>query len=405
MILRFQNHRISRVILYTFILTCYYLLSAIFPNVGYGDNQVAERIYPQVTMGLIGVYSLFLVLFNYKAILKSSICKPFFVYFGYAFVYVFLVIPGGSLFANFIYFLKLTMAIQTLFTLYVFLRDDYETAVKCIFFLYAVQFIYSFQSLLMDKFVYFHSHEIFNSNAGFNLIAAIPMTLIVPQKRLRAYVYIMLVVGCLFSGQRSAAVAALISFPLCLSYLRNSLRRSDIIVISLLGVIVLYPVLQIAIDNIMERMAADEKRGDIGSGRSIFWLISIKDFFSHDLLHLMFGNGYYSIQKMLGMKYGMAIEAHNGWIQNLYVYGIVGFILYVKTVFILIRKNKKVNRWLPEYHNILLICFIIFFVKCSTSHGNWDISVMPMGSLLALIAYRLRALKLNYRHDYDPLRI
>ena len=141
-----------------------------------------------------------------------------------------------------------------------------------------------------------------------------------------------------------------------------------------------------AYSNIMNRMDVEANSGAVGSGRSIFWAILLIDFFDHNIFRIFFGNGLFSTQTLLMQKYGMAIDAHNGWIQNLYVFGILGLILYARTVFILFKQNRIVNKILPKYTNVLLVCFLIFITKCSTSHGNWDISVMPFALVIAYIS-------------------
>lgn len=372
--------------IYTVILTLYYLLTMLFPNVGYGTDQAAERIYPQMLMGMIGIISLFITIIKFNRLYKSKICRAYLIYLFVTFIYVFFPIEGKTLFENFIGFLKYNMAILTLFVFYCFLKENRPKATQCLFFIYWVQFIYSMESLLMDRFVYLAQNDMFNSNAGFNLIAAVPMTLILPNKRVRLYAYIILVLACLISGQRSAALAAVISIPFSISHLRQSIKKTDIYILVFLGIIAIYPIVHMAYSNIMNRMDVEANSGAVGSGRSIFWAILLIDFFDHNIFRIFFGNGLFSTQTLLMQKYGMAIDAHNGWIQNLYVFGILGLILYARTVFILFKQNRIVNKILPKYTNVLLVCFLIFITKCSTSHGNWDISVMPFALVIAYIS-------------------
>ena len=100
------------------------------------------------------------------------------------------------------------------------------------------------------------------------------------------------------------------------------------------------------------------------------------------------------MQDLLKRTYGMAILSHNGWLDYMYIYGLGGLLLFTKTLISLIINNKKVNAVLCQYRNILLIIFILFIVKCSSSHGNWDISVMPLAMTLAVIM-----------HDYSSIEI
>lgn len=391
--------------LYTFLLVLYYLLTMIFPaDLSPKADQASERIYPQIIMGVIGIISLMMVSFNANRLINSKLCKPYFIYLIVGFIYIFYIINGTNLYKNFLYFLKLDMAILTLGTFYIFLSKNRKTALSCIYIIYTIQLIYGVESLIADRFAAMQGEdEIFNSNAGFSLITCLPMTMLLPKQRLKMYLYILLVLCCIASGQRSAALAAIITVPFTLKYFFNSVSKKDKYLITVLVLIACIPVAYFAITNIMMRNAIDAEKGDIGSGRSIFWLLLISDFIDHNLIQLLFGNGYFSPQQLLGSKYGMAIEAHNGWIQNLYVYGIIGLILYAKTVFIMLKTNKTVNKLNIYPKNLLLICFLVFFVKCSTSHGNWDISVMPFSIVLAMIADGIRRNKKRKVNSFKQL--
>lgn len=389
--------RLNQVKLFSICLIIYYILTALFPNIGYGANQSSERIYPQITMGIIGVYCLYSFLLNVRKLYVSSFMRPFLIYMFLSLFYIFWILPSTSLFGNFLYVLKFDMAILVMFVFYLFLRKNRERTLKYIFIIFWAQFLYAIVSLFTDRFIIQSHAAFFNSNTGFLLVSSIPMTMILPKKRMRIYVYLAIVMGCLFSGQRSAALAAIISFPWCFKYIKQNLRIKDIIFLSVLGIIALYPIVQISIDNIMYRINLDSSNGNIGAGRSIFWIIVFKQFFQNDLLHWFFGNGYYSVQNLLLTKYGMAIEAHNGWLQTLYVFGFLGFIIYLKMCFSLLTKNRFVNRVAPAYKNIFMICFIVFFVKCSTSHGNWDISMIPFSLVLAIIADQIQRNTTKFR--------
>lgn len=376
----------SPIILYTVLLTLYYILTMIFPNVRNSENQGAGRIFPQIIMGMLGLVNLLLVFKNINKLYKSAVCRVFLIYLLMSLIYVFFPIAGRSIYDNLLVFLKSNMAILTLFTFIYFFNTNRQRATRCMFFIFYIQCIYSLESLLMDKFMPLTEDDILDSNAGFNLIAAVPMTLLLPNKRLRLYAYVIMVLACMVSGQRSAALAALISVPFCIKYLRASIKKKDIYIFIFCGSIAIVPIISASYSNMVERMAVDAARGQVGSGRSVFWALLLIDFFQHNFFHILFGNGYFSSNAFLASKYGMAIEAHSGWIQNLYLFGIFGLILYSRTVFVLKKQNKYVNRLFPEYRNIFLICFIIFIVKCTTSHGNWDISVMPFSLVIAYIA-------------------
>lgn len=372
--------------IYTYLLILYYILNVLFPNIGYGDDQVKERIYPQITMGIIGIWSLLICLFNLKKLFGSIILNPFILYLSLSFIYVFWVNGNSTLSNNFIYFLKFDMAILVMSSFYLFYIKNKNVTTKLISIILFIQILYAINQLLMDKFIYKADADQFDSNAGFILIALIPLVLMIKNKRLRLYSYILLIVLCIFSGQRSAALAAVLVFPWCIRYLKGCYKKKDILFISIIGILAIYPILSYSISNFNARMEVDANQGSLGSGRSIFWMIIILDFINSNIGEMIFGHGYFSVNELLLNKYGLEIEAHNGWLQNLYTFGIFGIIIYAKTVFSMITHNKMVNTNLHKYNNLLLICFLTFLVKSVTSHGNWDISVMPFCISIAIIA-------------------
>ena len=289
------------------------------------------------------------------------------------------------------YVIRVYMAIITMLAQYSLLRKVKDDAFwnKYMYFIYLFQILFCFYSLISDRIAFVNSTEReFDSNAGFMLVTCIPLALTLPIKKLRAYVYSLLLIGCLYCGQRSAALAALVSFPLCLWYLKGSIRRKDLAIFLILGFIIIIPVLREAVQNIQLRTEIDIEKGGTGSGRTVFWLIVLQDFFTHGVTHLIIGNGTNSVADLLDKTYGLAIGAHNGWLDILYTFGFVGLFLYGTIIFSFIGRDKKISSHLPEFKHLYWIVFLIFFVKSSTSHGYFDISVVPFLTTIALMEGR-----------------
>ncbi len=374
-----------------YLLLTYYILDMLFPH---GDAAAESmRILPQTAMAICCIYCLYMAFKNGTLIGKQSIFKPYWALLILALLYV--VYPFKDmvlLYNNFIFFLKSYMAIMFMLALFVFLEKQPKATISYIYKLYIVQLIYGFYKLFADRAMFnaLGEYELFDSNAGFMLICLLPMALTLPKPRMRLFVCAAVVLGCVYSGQRSAALAAVLCAPFCFTYLKNSIKKSDVFILVLAIIFVIAPILQDAILNIQLRNEHDIDSGSFGSGRSIFWKHIWDGFWDGNILQLLFGNGTNSVPALLRKSYGMAIGAHSGWLDALYTFGLIGFCIYASTVFILLKKNKFVNKMLPYMKNMLLILFILFFVKSSTSHGYWDITVMPFSMVLAIIAHQLR---------------
>lgn len=371
----------------TFFVLIYYILTMMFPQ----RNPLVEesRIFPQTVMALICVYCLWVSINKCRTILQEKVFHFFFIILVMGFIYAF-IDTGTHIFKNILNFLKGYMAIMFMFALYIHLHQDEKMAKRNIYIIFGMQVLYVFYNLWLHRTMW-HSNgsieKIFDSNTGFLFECCIPMALIFPIKRLRLYLYLLLSIGCLFSGQRSASLAAIACVPFSLYYLKQEIKRSDIIILSVLFFVAIIPILKISFENLIARHNIDVAKKSMGSGRSIFWAIIWKHFWNNDLIYILFGNGYGSVQRLLKQTYGMAILSHNGWLDSLYIYGVTGLLVYAKSIFSILTNNKLINEYVSEYKNIFLIIFILFVVKCTTSHGNWDISVMPIAMTMAIIMY------------------
>lgn len=373
----------------TILVILYYILTMMFP--ARDDSLQGYRIFPQVTMGIICIYCLWTAINKCRMLLHVKLFQPFFALMLMGFVYVFFSRSIADIANNFLSYLTAFMSILFMFTLYIHLDTDEQMAKRNIYFIFLMQITFAFYNLWQDLFMGYavdmRRGGIHDSHAGFILECCLPFALIFPIKRLRLYIYILLFLGTISCGQRTAALVAIATLPFCFSYLRQSIKKSDIIILSILFAAAIVPVVMLAIDNLMARHEYDMRSGSIGSGRQIFWAIIWNHYWSNDLIYILFGSGYGSVQDLLKRTFGAAILSHNGWLDYMYIYGIGGLCLFAKTLISLIVANKKVNAVLSQYKNILLIIFILFIVKCSSSHGNWDISVMPIAMTLAIIMH------------------
>ena len=219
-----------------------------------------------------------------------------------------------------------------MFAVYLMLIKYGEKMEKYLFLMYFIQVLYVFYCLVVEKRAAIESNEkIFDSNSGFMLVCCIPMALLIPFKRFRIYLVLLLTAGCLISGQRSAALAAVLSLPFCFLYLKDVIARKDYLYIGVLFLLLGLPILVSAVDNIVARNNIDLRHGSVGSGREIFWLIVWKSFWGGDFVNVLLGNGLDSVPTLLKRKYGMAIGAHNGWLDHLYSFGLLGICFYIYT--------------------------------------------------------------------------
>lgn len=372
-------------LLLTILSAVYYILNMVFPYTENIEFQQTARIYPQIAGAIVVCFCMAIIIVNIRLIIRNNYLLLFLSLLSLALIYV--VFPFKPI-DNLKYVSRVYFGIFYLLALFVLLRKDRKSALKAIFTIYFFQLLFCLFSLLYDRVIYEMGLSYiaqFNSNSGFLITCCIPLSLIIPRKRLRVYLYFLLVVASFFSGQRSAALVALISVPFCLPHLWKSIRKVDIVLLVALS-LAATPIMIKSIDNIVERNAYDTDRGDdVGSGRSTFWKITWDSYKEKSIENIIFGNGTNSVAPVLEAKYGLSIGAHNGWLDILYTFGIVGLLLYALIVFGMFFRNRFFAVKGHPYKNFYLILFIIFIVKCTTSHGYFDVNVAPFCAMIAIL--------------------
>lgn len=371
--------------LYVVILSIYYFLNILFPTDYSEFSDNSNRIYPQIVAVILAIYS-YIISFKYILTIKRSKILILFVAF-FLLACLYIVYPMDIIY-NIKYVTQKYMGIIVLYTGYILQlrakQDDYwEKHLNIIFY---IQLIYALFSLLYDRFIFINtSEELFDSNAGFILTACIPLTLIIKPIRLRSYVLLFIVMACIYSGQRSAALTAILCAPFAFASIKRSIKKSDIIVLLTFLIIIGFPILFKSFENLHARNLYDVGRDDFGSGRLIIWGIVISDYINSDFLHIIFGNGLCSVEKLLGEKYGISIGAHNGWLDCIYTFGASGFIIYAAIQLSLLARAIRLRKSMKQYSTIYFVLFILFFVKSITSHGYFDITMIPYMLVIAYI--------------------
>lgn len=129
----------------------------------------------------------------------------------------------------------------------------------------------------------------------------------------------------------------------------------------------------------------------LSSGRSTFWLIDLKDYFSSNILYQVIGHGFDYIHALNLEMTGMAVQAHNDFINVLVAAGILGLLIYIlcwykffNCVLPLVRRKEK----------ILLIVYFLFPAFINGFYTYYHLSSSFF--VLTLIYFRIYHTKSNY---------
>ena len=379
--------------IYLILFIIYFVCDIMYPANGIGiASDSANRIYPQVSMGLIFLYSIYYITQNYVILINCRAFRPFIYYLLMCLLYIIFVNGERTMFDNFVQFMKITLALCIFVFIYICMKNN-PLDVKYIYTIYFIFFVYALIILIRDYYMMMiaeaaNADEGFDSNSGFILASLIPMCFLLPMKRVKIFVYLIALGACVVSGQRAAAIGALISVPIAYEYIKTSLSKKDLkllIIMAIVFFIIALPYIVGAIENLIQRTAVDADHGDVGSGRSVFWGIVVNSYFSGNPIQMFLGHGYFSVNDLLEIEYGMPIGAHNGFLDHLYTFGIIGFFLYLGIYLVISRIYNDLKKENSTYSLVVLMIIMIFLFRSAVSHGWLDLSYIPFFMPLAII--------------------
>ena len=85
------------------------------------------------------------------------------------------------------------------------------------------------------------------------------------------------------------------------------------------------------------------KLAAVTSGRSVFWIIDLQQYWESSFLNKILGNGWNFVRKVNGSFYTTSICAHNDFINLLCCNGVLGLALYFVTYISFYKKAKKAS--------------------------------------------------------------
>jgi O-antigen ligase len=105
-----------------------------------------------------------------------------------------------------------------------------------------------------------------------------------------------------------------------------------------------------------------ELSNDGGSGRLSIFTDTLSTFFSSSFVNLFFGYGYDGVNSLFG------ISSHNDFIEMLFNFGLIGFIVYfyfIVSLFLILIKLKKIQ---SNFYNSFKSSLVLFLVISFGSH-------------------------------------
>lgn len=366
----------------TVLLMLYYLLTVMNPRDRYAEIQSEGRIYPQICMLVVVLISLWIV---FKHNIKNSVLSPFYIFIVLFWIYS--LTSSVSFIDTFSYILKSTSGyVFALLFYYFFEKEEAYTIKISMLLMYTISIYGIFQYIQTREETIYGTFE---SPVGFIYSQLLPLILLWNKNKISPYLFIFSFVMCLMSGQRTASLlACLFCFPAFKVY-RNRLNIKRLILLLIILLVFALPYINSAIDNLILRNEHDTSKGSIGSGRDLFYSVVFEDFCDSSLFNQLFGHGLYSSLILIKKVLGQAIFAHNGYLDTVYQFGILGLLIFLLCIFKIMKFAKDNYKKQSIYCSLLIYMGVAWLVKSSVSHGYLDLNSLPFSIALAYLVYKM----------------
>lgn len=210
--------------------------------------------------------------------------------------------------------------------------------------------------------IFLHQAGAGKLNSVFYVLLLMPIILCINNNIHRNILIVLIAISSVISLKRTA----LIIFILCYAIFmvaenKTSTKKMIKILISIIVFVAIIYWIQtkFGIDMIskMKNMAEDR-----GSGRSDIYSILIREFFNRPFNEILFGGGTYAVVNIIGGT------AHNDFLEVVYDFGILGFLIYFGIYGFLIKKYIKMRKANYKLKTQFLISIICFFIMSMLSH-------------------------------------
>jgi hypothetical protein len=138
-------------------------------------------------------------------------------------------------------------------------------------------------------------------------------------------------VSLFFTMLRTTLIAATVALLVISSWYLYLFRRKinlpkAVIAILVVVVFVVMGLRTQAGSDLLKRMSDLDPREGSGSGRYIFWRISLNYILDRDISAQVLGEGMGSVREIIYQNFGLAIKSHNDWLDFAFSFGIFGLL-------------------------------------------------------------------------------
>ncbi|MFV0590288.1 MAG: hypothetical protein ACK5M7_02800 [Draconibacterium sp.] len=376
--------------IYITILILYYFAEYISfdPDRAWGGTEISSRMMLQQSLSVILILIPLPIIFRKsKKIIKSRFYRTFY-FFGLiailSYVYHILISNTFSLYF-FAQTLKIIYWILPIFWFHeVFISMSEQEKVK-ILKTFVVIYIIQTIAILIKGYSYINSDDEIIYALGSGITFIIPLVFVVYSKRVAFWIYLICLGIAIVSLKRTPILLLIISFLFLYRDIFKALKWYDILSFGIIVLTGLVNFISRFYALIVERNAIDIAKQGYGSGRSIFYLIIIEEWKKENLISQIFGNGIGSVNALLLEKYGLAISAHNGYLDALYSYGLIGILVFVSIFYRLFKNKKLVKRFADNQYKVFIMFTFMWLIQSFITHGYFGTNFIAYSFFIAYI--------------------
>ena len=263
--------------------------------------------------------------------------------------------------------------VSLLFCIREFNQADYQTIEKRISIIIVLSFLFFFQAIFLKKGYLQSIDKISGVNAAGSAYMLVPLIMIALKGKVKIVGYILCLVACAFSQKRQALVGfTTISIFLIMDLIKDYFRvfRFIGVICVVLAIMFSGVIVNSVFSGIIERQQYLNEKDDItDSGRSEIWSIALDGYVEAPLVDQIFGGGPGAGARYVEERVNWFVMPHNGFIEVLCDYGIVGLIFYVFLFISLFRFPFRYPRSSLQ-RRLLLGVILAWIVANAISHAG-----------------------------------
>ena len=229
--------------------------------------------------------------------------------------------------------------------------------------------------LMMSVFYISHKFHVVmiekevRDNIIFYSLMLLPWISIIHNKKFKWIIIVLLSLCTLLSIKRSSAIIMMCSVIIIYysDFLRNKKIKLSTIFAGFIVVICLVGISYFAsdkVDVVVQRFELIEEAG--GSGRDGIYEDVYNRYLSSSIVKQILGHGFDGVRR--DSSYIIPVSAHNDFLEVLYDFGVIGFLLYVLIHFSLIKWSIQLFRARSRLAFPVLISYVCFLVMSIVSH-------------------------------------